>query len=151
MAQLFGGQPDSAVRTLERGVRLHPRAPAMTSTLLFAYAAAGRWADAERIHSQLRRPGGQKSGGIEAAFAELIFGNREPLVRRLMSESGQLEWDDTYGPLGCNPLLDPLWADVRFQIAMRARATEPCALARPWPLPARPGAEVRRGSSRPAY
>ena len=48
---------DSAARTLERGVQLYPSAPGMRSTLLFAYASAGRWADAERIRSQLRRSG----------------------------------------------------------------------------------------------
>ncbi len=139
LAQVFGGQPDSAVRTLERGVRLHPDAPGMTSMLLFAYAAAGRWADAERIRTQLRRPGGDASGGVEAEFAELVFGDRELLVRRLMTRSGQREWADIYGSLGCHPLLDPLWADIRFQAAMRARTVETCRLARPWPIPPRRG------------
>ncbi|MEJ7809450.1 MAG: hypothetical protein WKG32_03450, partial [Gemmatimonadaceae bacterium] len=139
LAQAFGGQPDSAVRTLERGMRFHPDAPGQQLTLLFAHAAAGRWADAERIRAQLRRPGGDLAGGVDAAFAELVFGDREPLVRLLTTRVGQRRWSDTQGVFGCNPLLDPLWADTRFRAAMRRLTVEACPLARPWPLPPRPG------------
>ena len=138
LAQVFGGQPDSAVLTLERGVQLHPRAPAMASSLLFAYAAAGRWADAERIRSQLRRPGNH-FGGTDVALGELVFGDREPLVRQLTTAAGQLEWTYGHGVFGCTPLLDPLWADARFRAAMRARGGEPCRLVQPWPIRPRQG------------
>ena len=119
-------------------MRLHPDSPGQRAPLLFAYAAAGRWADAERIRAQLRRSGGDGSGGGDAAFAELVFGDREPLVRLLMSEDGQRRWYESRG-FGCNPFLDPLWADARFRAAMRDLGVEPCPLARPWPLPPRPG------------
>src|SRR5207237_5966934 len=46
VAQMFGGQPDSAVVTLERDRRFHPNDSRIVGLLLFAYAAAGRWADA---------------------------------------------------------------------------------------------------------
>jgi tetratricopeptide (TPR) repeat protein len=139
IAQAFAGQPDSAIITLERGVRRHPNHPRLASGLVFAYAAAGRWADAARVRAQLHRPGGDVSpDAAEAAFADLVFGDREPLVRLLTSESGQLlvgsgRWT------GCNPLVDPLWSDARFRALMRRLTVETCTLARPWPLPPRPG------------
>ncbi|MEJ7812514.1 MAG: hypothetical protein WKG32_19035, partial [Gemmatimonadaceae bacterium] len=139
LVQAFGGQPDSAVRTLERGTRWHPDNLRLRPALLFVYAAAGRWADAERVRAQLRRPGGDLSGGTDAAFAELVFGDREPLVRLLMTGEGQRRWYNSTTGFGCNPFLDPLWADARFRAAMRALAVEACPLARPWPLPPRPG------------
>ncbi|CAN5356431.1 hypothetical protein BH24GEM3_BH24GEM3_11160 [soil metagenome] len=139
LAQAFGGQPDSAVRTLERSMQLHPDIPGQHSALLFAYAAAGRWTDAERVRARLRRPGGNLSGGAEAAFAELVFGDREPVVRLLRTEAGQHRWFDALIGFGCNPLVDPLWADARFRAAMRALTVEVCPLARPWPIPPRPG------------
>jgi tetratricopeptide (TPR) repeat protein len=140
LAQAFGGQPDSAVRTLERGMQVHPGTPRNYSALLFAYAAAGRWADAERLRAELRRPGGDPSGGAVAAFAELVFGDREPLVRLLATPTGQRRWLSAHGALGCNPLLDPLWSDARYRAAMRRLTVEACPLARPWPLPPRPDA-----------
>jgi Flp pilus assembly protein TadD len=137
MSQVFAGQSDSAVRTFERGVRLQPNAPGFQSGLLFSYAATGRWDDAERIRAQLHKPGGDPSGGIESDFAELVFGDREPMVRRLVTKSGQIEWKDLTGMLGCHPWLGPLWADAGFRAAMRERNVDPCPLARPWPIPPR--------------
>jgi TolB-like protein/Flp pilus assembly protein TadD len=141
IAQAFGGQPDSAMQTLERGVREHPHHPRLASGLVFAYAAAGRWTDAARVREQLHRAGGDVSpGGVEAAFADLVFGDREPLVRLLTSEAGQVHRLASGWLFGCNPLVDPLWADARFRAAMRALTVETCTRARPWPIPARPGA-----------
>ncbi len=136
LAQLVSGQPDSAVRSLERARQLSPGMPGRSAKLLFAYAAAGRWADAERKRVELHGPDGDRSGGIEVAFADYLFGDREPLVRLLTSESGQRLWHEQY-LFGCNPLLDPLWSDHRFRSAMQALKVESCALAKPWPLPAR--------------
>jgi serine/threonine-protein kinase len=139
-AQAFGGQPDSAIRTLARGVRLNPTGKLQQPLLLYAYAVTGRWADAERVRARLHAPGGDRSGGVEAALADLVFGDREPLVRLLASDRGQHRWYDGAVGFGCNPLLDPLWSDARFRAAMRRLAIAPCPLARPWPLPPRPGA-----------
>ncbi len=140
VAQAFGGQPDSAVVTLERGARLQPGDPWISSGLLFAYAAAGRWADAQRLRALLNGPGGDPYGGAFAALGDMVFGDREPLVRLLSSEVGQRDFIRAGGLLGCNPTFDPLWEDARFRAAMRRLGVAVCPLARPWPLPTRPGA-----------
>jgi serine/threonine-protein kinase len=140
LAQALAGQPDSAVHTLELALRQHPGHSRLASTLVFAYAAAGRWADASQLRAQLRRPGVDRSGGIDAGIADLVFGDREPLVRLLTSRAGQLRSFGSGSRFGCNPLLDPLWSDARFRSAMRALQVETCTLARPWPLPPRPRA-----------
>ncbi len=137
-AQVIGGEPDSAVHSLERAGQLSPAMPGRLAKLLHAYAAAERWDDAERVRAALRRPDGDRSGGIDLAFAELIFGDREPLVRLLTTPVGQRRWHEQY-LFGCNPLLDPLWSDQRFVRAMEALGVLPCRLARPWPF-------VRRAS-----
>ncbi|HEX6054036.1 MAG TPA: protein kinase, partial [Gemmatimonadaceae bacterium] len=131
-AQAFGGRPDSAVRTLERGLQVQPNLPGQRAYLIFAYAAAGRWADAERLRANLNRPGVDASGGTEPAFAELVFGDPEPLVRLLTTRAGQRSWWNTTTGFGCNPMLDPLWADARFVRAMQSLGIAPCELARRW-------------------
>jgi serine/threonine-protein kinase len=143
LAQAFGGQPDSAVRTLERGVRLYPTLISLRGRLIFAYAAAGRWADVERMRRELVQPGGDRSAGVLTAFAEFVLGERGPLMRLVATRAGQRRWFDTLrttsvGP-GCNPLADPLWADAGYRAAMRDLGVAPCPQARPWSLPARPG------------
>ena len=137
VAQGISGQPDSAVRSLERARQLSPAMPGWFAKLIFAYAAAGRWADAERIRAELHGPDGDLSGGIDVAFADYVLGDREPLVRLLTTEAGQRRWHEQY-LFGCNPLIDPLWSDERFVAAMRKLTIEPCRLARPWPIPPRP-------------
>ena len=134
-AQIFSGQADSAVRTQERGVRLHPRDTRLLSNLLLAYAAAGRWADAERIRVRLHAaPDATLIDGTEAARADLVFGDREPLVRLLTSQRGLRRYVLAGGVLGCNPLLDPLWQDARFRAAMQRLTIQPCPLAGAWPI-----------------
>ncbi|HEX6065091.1 MAG TPA: protein kinase [Longimicrobiales bacterium] len=134
-AQIFGGQPDSAVLTQERGVRLHPRDTRLLSNLLLAYAATGRWEDAQRIRARLHAaPDATLIDGTEAARADLVFGDREPLLRLLTSERGLRRYVMAGGVLGCNPLLDPLWPDARFRTAMQRLGIRPCALARTWPV-----------------
>jgi serine/threonine-protein kinase len=126
LAQAMGGRPDSAVRTLERATQRQPSDARLASALLFAYARAGRWGDAERVRSRLHRTAGEITDGTEDAFAELVFGNREQLVRVLTSRAGQRRYIAAGGVFGCNPLFDPLWSDARFQSAMRALAVKTC-------------------------
>ena len=139
LAQLFGGQSDSAVRTFERGVRMHPSDSRMTAGLLLADAARGDWPAAERARAQLRRPGADRSGWADAELAELVFGDREPLVHALTTPAAQRRYVTAGALLGCNPILDPLWSDARFRDAMRRLSVDACSLARPWPFARRAG------------
>jgi serine/threonine-protein kinase len=141
LAQALGGRPDSAVRTLEQGLRLYPERGWLQGRLLFAYAAAGRWDDADRMRTLLHRPGSDHSGGALPAFADFVLGDREPLMRLVTTRSGLRSWFDILRPTaagsGCNLLVDPLWADARYRAATADLGLEPCSLARPWPFPAR--------------
>ncbi|PYP77219.1 MAG: hypothetical protein DMD35_15840 [Gemmatimonadetes bacterium] len=133
MTQSLSGASDSGIATAQRGVRLHPGDSRLFLALLFADAAAGRWADADRVRARLRAQG-DATGIASPAFAELVFGNREPLLRILTSSEGQHRYVGSGSFFGCDPLLDPLWADARFVAAMRALSVAPCPLARPWPF-----------------
>jgi serine/threonine-protein kinase len=134
LAQLFSGQIDSAVQTLDHDRRLHPDDPRIAGGLVLAYAAAGRWPDAQRVREQVQRPGGNEFDGVAAPLSELVFGNAEPLIRFLTSDAGMRRYQKAGGFVGCNPLFDPLWSDARFRKAMQAWTIEPCELARPWPI-----------------
>jgi hypothetical protein len=135
--EAFGPRPENAVVTLERARKLHPKDSRVIGTLLYAYAATGRWADAKRLHDDLHRPGLDEFDGIQAAFGDLVFGDREPLVNLLTSDAGLHRYVRAAGFLGCDPRFDPLWSDARFRAKMIAPGTTPCAVARPWSLPPR--------------
>ena len=133
---LFGGQPDSAVRALEAALRAEPTTPGVRAVLVLAAAAAGRWRDAERQRAWLRR--NDLSGGAERAFAELVFGDREPVVKLLGTHAGRQSWYRSMWTFGCNPLLDPLWSDPRVVASMASIGVPVCPLAHPWPIGAPP-------------
>jgi serine/threonine-protein kinase len=138
-AQMFGGQPDSAVATLERPIARDAPLPELRSALLYASAAAGRWEQAARVRDEIRRLAKNPARDVHVAFAELVFGDPEPAVRVLTTRAGQSDWYWEVGAFGCNPKIDPLWSDARFRRAMRALDVAPCPHARPWPLtPPRP-------------
>ena len=137
LTQISAHQADSAVATFQRGIRFHGDDSRIVGGLMLAYAAAGRWADADRIRKQLKRPGGDQFDGTQAAFGDLVFGNSEPLIRILTSDGGLKRLMTFGGLLGCNPYYDPLWSDARFRAKMIALGVTPC-VARPLPLPPRP-------------
>jgi TolB-like protein/tetratricopeptide (TPR) repeat protein/tRNA A-37 threonylcarbamoyl transferase component Bud32 len=139
IAQAFGGQPDSAVQTFENALRLHPEDSRMSANLIFAYAAAGRWSDASRLRAHLKLPGTRRSGWGDVALADLVFGDPSALARLLTTSASQQRYFAAGALFGCNPLLDPIRSDARFRAAMRDLGVQPCALSRPWPLPAGPG------------
>jgi serine/threonine-protein kinase len=134
IAQVFAGQPDSAIVTFQRGMRFHGDDARIVGGLMLAYAAAGRWDDAEKLRRQLARPGVDRFDGIQAALGDLLFGDREPLVRILTSDAGLKRYMTSGGFLGCNPYFDPLWSDARFRAKMHSLGIEPCAAMRPWPF-----------------
>jgi serine/threonine-protein kinase len=132
LAQAAGGHGDSAVVTLERSAPYNRTAPQRRAFLMFAYAAAGRWTDVARMRVELSAMGAA-APAADRAFADLLLGDPEPIVRLLSTEKGRREWA-TVNWFGCSPLLDPLWHDARFRATMDALHVEPCALARPWPF-----------------
>ncbi len=139
--QAFGGDPEGAIRTLEGALRLQPDHPGQRALLVYAYAAAGRWRDAGRARMELHRigAGGGRANRLEAAVAELVFGDREPLVRLLATAEGLQSWSEVYAWFGCNRLLDPVRSDSRFRDAMRRLGVPPCPRTQSWQLAPRPG------------
>ncbi|HET8762274.1 MAG TPA: tetratricopeptide repeat protein, partial [Gemmatimonadales bacterium] len=134
LAQALDGQADSAVKTLEHGTRLQPSDLRLRTALLFAYAAAGRWSDARLARKGLRAANQSFADGTEDEFADLVFGDRVPLVSVLATGAGARRYLRSGGAIGCNPLFDPLWSDARFGAEMRQLGVAKCLLARPWPI-----------------
>jgi serine/threonine-protein kinase len=134
-AQTFGGQPDSALHTLERGLRLYPTAERWRALQVVAYATAGRWAEADGVRRELqKRP--TATGDLERAYVDAVFGKREPVIRLLATERGKWRWYDAQG-FGCNPMNDLLWPDPRFQAVAHELGIAPCPLAQEMKFPPR--------------
>jgi serine/threonine-protein kinase len=135
---LLAGHPDSAASTLETVGRLYPDAPGWRSQLLLAYAAAGRWTDAERMRQEVERLGKGPASTTERALVAVAWGNADPLISLLQRDDGRRAWMLAFGYVGCHPLLDLVRNDPRFRSAMRNAGITECHPAKPFRLPAPP-------------
>ena len=133
LAYAFLRMPDSAVAAFETGIRIDPKMFGGRMYMMFGYAAAGRWADAERVRAILNREGGNSPhfikgiadltfGKPDAAFSEIERGieQREPLFQDLS--------------LPCDPLFDPLKSNPRFDALARRLGAKTCPASGPWPI-----------------
>jgi TolB-like protein/tetratricopeptide (TPR) repeat protein len=132
--QAFGGAADSAVATFEHNLTIHPDAHLNRTLLVYAYASAGRRADAERLRAELHTRT-TPADSADAAFADLVLGDAEPLLRLLEDHDKRRTWYRYSLGLGCNPMLDPLRDEPRFRAVLRDIGTVQCTLPQLWTLP----------------
>jgi eukaryotic-like serine/threonine-protein kinase len=132
--QAFGGMPDSAVATLEHNIALNPDAHLNRALLTYAYAASGRRAAAERLRAELHTRT-TPADSAHAAFADLALGDPEPLLRLLEDPASRRSWHRYVLGFGCNPMLDPLRDEPRYQAVVSEMGTVPCMLPPVWTLP----------------
>ena len=134
----FANMPDSAVHEMETAYTLDSTVFGRRSNLVFAYAAAGRWADASRQRALLERERGGNSPNWHRMVADLAFGEFEPAMTAL--ERGVAGQEPLFGvpSIPCDPLFDPLKADRRFEALMRRLGAQACAPSGKWPIAPRP-------------
>jgi serine/threonine-protein kinase len=135
LAYAFLGIPDSAVVALETAIRIDPGFGGRMYAM-FGYAAAGRWADAERARVMAAREGGN-SPHLIAGIADLTFGKPDSAL--IVVERGIELREPLFQDIAipCDPLFDPLKANPRFEGLMRRLGVKMCAASGRWPIQAR--------------
>jgi TolB-like protein/tRNA A-37 threonylcarbamoyl transferase component Bud32 len=143
MAHMFSCHADSAVKYAEMARQRDPTLPGVQGGLVLAYAAAGRWSDAERvrdtIHAAHERlaPRNQNVITSDDLDAALAFGipasQRASLIQRL-------DWKTVNASGGysmCDPLFDSIRNDPAFVAAARRMGAAVCSYSTPWPIKTR--------------
>jgi tetratricopeptide (TPR) repeat protein len=139
LAETFSGHPELAVPRAEQAHREDPSLPGTLGALVLAYAAAGRWTDAERVRAQiahahelrLARKGDTLS--YDDLASALAFGippgERASVIQRI-------DWTDLVSIMlgSCDPLLDPLKTDPAFKMVAQRLGIDMCADVTPWPI-----------------
>ncbi len=137
-AYAFLGKPDSAVRMMEAAWRGDSDAFASRGGLAFAYAAAGRWADVDRLErggSQARR---DNSPDFDAALFDIVNGRSGSAMTHV--ERGVAAKQPMFATawIACTPEFDPLKRDPRFGALMSSIGAQACAPVEHFPIPTRP-------------
>jgi len=141
----FAGMPDSAVAAFEAGMRLDSVAFGGRSSLLFGYAAAGRWSDVDRQRAQLERETWEPN--YSRMVADLVEGDTAAAMTAL--ERGVAAREQYLGIISmpCDPLLDPLKPSPRFAALMQRIGARACPSTQPWPIGRRPaGPQAKPGA-----
>jgi eukaryotic-like serine/threonine-protein kinase len=131
-AYIWSGFPDSAVYAAERAMQIGDRSPQRIRGAITAYAAAGRWADVDRMRARLR--GTDKVLGDVQEYL-LITGQHEPILRFMEMASAQAVVARR-GPY-CHPSNDRISREPRYIAAMQKHGLPLCPLSSPWPFPER--------------
>ena len=132
----FAGMPDSAVAAFEAGMRLDSVAFGGRSSLLFGYAAAGRWSDVDRQRAQLERESWEPN--YSRMVADLVEGDTAAAMTSL--ERGVAAREQYLGIISmpCDPLFDPLKTNRRFATLMGRIGARACPATLAWPVGRRP-------------
>jgi len=119
-SELLGGHADSAALVADRALRVAREALGVRSAAIWAYASAGRRADADALMREMRRD--QNSGSVPAldmAHALLALGQTDSALvwigRSVQRHDAEPDWNG----LACDPTYDVLRRDPRF-VAMMA-------------------------------
>jgi serine/threonine-protein kinase len=127
---VYAGHPEEAVKVVERAYALDPAQLGTLGTLVYAYAANGRWADAKAVYTGALAKRG-KIPGFDEVVARLAVGDRKGAMDFFehLTRNG---FDQI--PYGCDPVYAPLHEEPRFIAIMRRFGAGVCPMTTPWPL-----------------
>jgi serine/threonine-protein kinase len=134
---VFNNMPDSAVREFETAFALDSMEFGGRSNLVFGYAAAGRWKDADRQRALLEHEAGGNSPNWHRMIVNLAYGDHNAAMTAL--ERGVTNREPLFGvpSIPCDPIFDPLKSNPRFEQLMRRLEAHTCPATTTWPI-ARP-------------
>jgi Flp pilus assembly protein TadD len=134
IAYAFIGRPDSGVAVLERMMRIDSTEVGARMYLLFAYAAAGRWADARAQRKALEREGGGNSPNFVRLVVHEVFGQIDSAVVDAERAVAAREPLYTVDDFSCDPMFDALKRSPRFIALVQRTGAIVCPPRRPWPI-----------------
>jgi serine/threonine-protein kinase len=134
IAYAFIGRPDSGVAVLERMMRIDSTEVGARMYLLFAYAAAGRWADARAQRKALEREGGGNSPNFVRLVVHEVFGQIDSAVVDAERAVAAREPLYTVDDFSCDPMFDALKRSPRFIALVQRTGATVCPPRRPWPI-----------------
>lgn len=139
MGLVFAGHPDSAVRVMEPTAWRIDARPLDAGVAIFAYAAAGRWRDAERLRASRQAGRRGTMSDLEIAITAITFGDDATAlaaIERGASAGGEIIGRGYYP--NCDPISAPLTTQPRFTGLMARYGLHVCAVTEPWPIKSRP-------------
>jgi serine/threonine-protein kinase len=136
----FSGAPDSAAAAFEATFKADSMVVGGRTNLVFGYAVAGRWNDADRQRALINYVNVGNSRNYYHTIVDLAYGDFDGAMAAF--EQGVKDREPLFSniSLPCDPLFDPLKSNPRFAVVMRRIGAHACP-AGPWPIAPRSGAK----------
>ena len=130
----FSGRADSAVKEFETAFKLDSTLYNGRANLIFGYAAAGRWKDAERQRALFEFESAGNSPNYRAAIVYLAFGEYDRAASALERAVSNREALVGLASIACDPLFDPLKSNSRYVRVTARIGVRPCPAKGVWPI-----------------
>jgi serine/threonine-protein kinase len=135
MTYLFSGHPDSALQLLQVAERVPHTVSGTLGREALAYAALGRWAEAERLRGRIAERRDSLVSELDGVMAAMAFGEHRAATMLLKlgfeKHGGNSSW--TLSP-SCDPLFASLRDDPDFIALMSAYSMTICKTPVRWSI-----------------
>ncbi|MEO6525197.1 MAG: protein kinase, partial [Gemmatimonadaceae bacterium] len=133
----LGHRPDSAGLAADAILKIDAASYGVRSQVMFAYAAAGRWKDADEQRRLALEPGGN-SPNYYTAVSSIIYGDMDTAMAAMERGIRAREplWNTIF--IACEPMFAPLRTRPRFVALIRELGATMCAPDDRWPITPRP-------------
>ena len=128
---------DSAGVTADAVVKMDPELYGVRTQAMFAYAAAGRWKDADE-QRRLALQNGGNSPSYYLAVSDIIYGDPDGALAAIERGVRAREPLFTTIWLACEPMFAPLRTRPRFVALIKDLGATMCQIDERWPIKPRP-------------
>ncbi|MDQ2665899.1 MAG: tetratricopeptide repeat-containing serine/threonine-protein kinase [Gemmatimonadota bacterium] len=130
----FTGKPDSSLAAFKTAFKLDSTDFGNAANLVFGFAVAGQWKDAQQQRALNARRAEGNSPNYRHAVEDIAFGEYDAAMTAL--EQAVTHGDPVFGTVSipCNLLFDPLKANPRFDALMRRMGAHACPATGTWPI-----------------
>ena len=142
--QVLTGSPDSGLATAQVAARMNRSVSGVLGRQLFAYAALGRWSDADALRARLAHRSDSLVSGLDGIFAAMAYGDHatavDLLARGFKTQGMNPSW---FASPSCDPVLAPLRTVPAYVALMKQYGLKICTTPVKWPI--KPRAAGPRG------
>ena len=132
--EAFAGHPDSALALLKKGYELDPSLFGNSAMLLFGYAVAGRWDEADRVRAQIEREGGGNSPDFFKAITAIVYGDRASAAAAVARGIAQRQPLFLFIAAPCDPMFGSIKSEPAYVDALKRNGMRSCPPVGRWPI-----------------
>jgi TolB-like protein/Tfp pilus assembly protein PilF len=132
--EAFAGHSDSALALIRKGYDLDPTLYGNSAMLLFGYATAGRWNEADRVRTQIEREGGGNSPDFFKAITAIVYGDRSAAAAAVARGVSARQPLFLFVSAACDPMFGSIKSERAYVDGLTRNGMRSCPPVGRWPI-----------------